>query len=146
MTDGAPLPADLVRRLTDDPWARSLGVEYLEIRPGYCRAALRLAPHMVNHLGSPHGSVVFALADAAFGVACNSHGEPAVALSMTIGFLAAPKPGSRLTAECRERRQGRQAGFYEVTVTAEDEALVAVLHCVAHRLPNRGGLASPSDR
>lgn len=145
MTDEAPLPAEFVRRLTDDPWARSLGIEYLEVRRGYCRAALRLAPHMVNHLGSPHGSVVFALADAAFGVACNSHGEPAVALSVTVGFLAAPKPGTRLTAECRERRQGRQAGFYEVTVTAEDDTLIAVLHCVAHRLPNRGRQASSAE-
>lgn len=136
MTD-RPVPAELLRSLTDDPWARSLGVEYLEVRRGYCRAALRLAPHMVNHLGSPHGSVVFALADAAFGVACNSHGEPSVALSMTIGFLAAPRPGSRLTAECRERRQGRQAGFYEVNVTAEDGTPVAVLHCIAHRLSGR---------
>lgn len=137
MTDGA-VPAELVRRITDDPWARSLGVEYLDVRPGYCRAALRLAPHMVNHLGSPNGSVVFALADAAFGVACNSHGAPAVALNVTIGFLAAARPGSRLTAECRERRQGRQAGFYEVTVTDDDGTLIAVLHCIAHRLA-RGG-------
>lgn len=144
MTDGA-VPAELVRRITDDPWARSLGVEYLDVRPGYCRAALRLAPHMVNHLGSPHGSVVFALADAAFGVACNSHGAPAVALNVTIGFLAAARPGSRLTAECRERRQGRQAGFYEVTVTDDDGTLIAVLHCIAHRLA-RGGRRPPTAR
>jgi acyl-CoA thioesterase len=137
------LPAELVRRLTDDPWARSLGVEYLEVRRGYCRAALRLAPHMVNHLGSPHGSVVFALADAAFGVACNTHGAPSVALTVTIGFLAAPQPGSRLTAECRERRQGRQAGFYEVNVTAEDGTPVALLHCVAHRLPAPASSPAP---
>jgi acyl-CoA thioesterase len=144
VTDGA-VPAELVRRITDDPWARSLGVEYLDVRPGYCRAALRLAPHMVNHLGSPHGSVVFALADAAFGVACNSHGAPAVALNVTIGFLAAARPGSRLTAECRERRQGRQAGFYEVTVTDDDGTLIAVLHCIAHRLA-RGGRRPPTAR
>ena len=56
-----------------------------------------------------------------------------VALSMTISFLTAAPPGARLIAEARERRQGRQAGFYEVTVSA-DGATVATVHCVAHRV------------
>ncbi len=131
------LPPDLVARLTDDPWARRLGIEYLELAPGYCRAALQLQPSMLNYLRLPHGAVVFALADAAFSVACNSHGTPAVALSMTIGFLAAPRPGARLVAECRERKQGRQAGFYDVTVSDDEGRPVAALQCVAHRLPER---------
>lgn len=128
------IPESLARRIRDDPWAQNLGVEYLELRRGYCRTALTLQPQMVNYLGSAHGSVIFALADAAFGAACNSHGDAAVALSMTIGFLAVPSRDARLVAECRERRQGRRAGFYDVTVTDGGGTLVAVLQCVAHRL------------
>lgn len=130
------LPPDLVARLTDDPWARTLGIEYLELAPGYCRTALQLQPSMLNYLRLPHGAVIFALADAAFSVACNTHGT-AVALSMTIGFLAAPRPDARLVAECRERKQGRQAGFYDVTVSDDENRIVATLQCVAHRLPER---------
>jgi len=128
------IPESLARRVRDDPWAQSLGIEYLELRRGYCRTALTLQPHMVNYLRSPHGAVIFALADAAFGAACNSHGDAAVALSMTVGFLAAPSPDGRLVAECRERRRGRRAGFYDVTVTDDGGTLVAVLQCVAHRI------------
>ena len=128
------IPESLARRIRDDPWAKSLGVEYQELRRGYCRTALTLQPTMVNYLRSAHGAVIFALADAAFGAACNSHGEPAVALSMTIGFLAVPPAEGRLVAECRERRQGRRAGFYDVTVTDGRGMLVAVLQCVAHRI------------
>ena len=57
------------------------------------------------------------MADIAFGTACNSHGEPAVALSMTISFVTAVATGSRLLAEAREVKQGRRAGFYEVVVS-----------------------------
>ena len=39
---------------------------------------------MVNFHGSPHGGLIFSLADFAFGGACNGHGEPAVALTVTI--------------------------------------------------------------
>ncbi len=128
------IPTDVRARIEDDPWARSLGVEFLDVRKGYARLTLTLQPHMVNHQGYPHGAVIFALADAAFSAACNSHGPPAVALNVTISFLAAPKPGARLVAEGRERRQGRRAGFYDITVTSEDGTTVAFAHCVAHRV------------
>ena len=120
--------------MQDDPWAQALGVEYLEVRRGYCRLRLRLQPHMVNFQGFPHGGVIFSVADIAFGTACNSHGEPAVALSMTISFMTAVAAGSRLVAEAREVKQGRRAGFYEARVSTEDGALVAPVYGVAHRV------------
>jgi acyl-CoA thioesterase len=129
-----PIPAGLRDRIQDDAWARALGVEFLELTPGHCRVALRLQPHMLNFQGAPHGGVIFSLADVAFSAACNSQGAAAVALSMTIGFLSPAAPGSRLVAEARERRQGRRAGFYEVAVTNAQGALVATVHCVAHRV------------
>jgi len=117
-----------------EPWARSLGIEYVELRRGYCRVRLRLQPHMLNFQGFPHGSVIFSLADVAFGAACNSHGDPAVALSVTIEFLAAVTPDATLVAEAREVKQGRRAGFYEVSVSTEDGRAVAAAHCIAHRV------------
>jgi len=56
-----------------------------------------------------------------------------VALSVTIQFLAAPAPGARLTAEAREQRQGRRAGFYAMTVTDEAGSVVATCQAVAFR-------------
>lgn len=136
MTDASPpaIPPEVRAWIEQDRWAQSLGVEYLDVRKGYAKLRLTLQPHMVNHQGYPHGAVIFALADAAFGAACNSHGLPAVALNVTISFLAAPKPGARLVAEGRERRQGRRAGFYDITVSTEDGTAVAFAHCVAHRV------------
>ena len=127
------VPAELSARIQDDLWARSLGIRYLALGRGFCRLGLTLQAHMVNFQGYPHGGVIFSLADIAFGAACNSHGEPAVALNMMISFLTAVPAGSRLMAEAREIKQGRRAGFYEVSVTSEAGVLVAQLHCVAHR-------------
>ncbi|MBI4012699.1 MAG: hotdog fold thioesterase [Candidatus Rokubacteria bacterium] len=130
----APSPAEALRqRIRDDPYAAWLGIELLDLAPGYCRAAMRLQPHMVNFHGTPHGGAIFSLADYAFSGACNAHGEMAVALAMTIQFLAAAAPGARLTAEARAERQGRQAGFYVMTVTDEQGRVVASCHAVALR-------------
>ena len=127
-------PPALRERIAADPYGRWLGIELLELRPGYCRAALTLAPHMANFHGSPHGGAIFSLADFAFGGACNGHGEPAVALTVTIQFHAAPRSGRRLVAEARETRQGRRAGFYAMTVTDEaDGTVVATCQAVSLR-------------
>jgi len=133
-SDYAEIPAALRERIQDDPWVRTLGIRYLDLRRGYCRVSLTLQPHMVNFQGYPHGGVIFSLADVAFGAACNAHGQDAVALSVTISYLAAVKPDATLVAEARATRQGRRAGFYDVTVTSEEGTLVAAVHCVAHRV------------
>ena len=133
--DHAPsIAAEVADNIRAEPWARSLGIEYVELRRGYCRLRLRLQAHMVNFQGYPHGGVIFTLADVAFGAACNSHGEPAVALSVTIDFLAAVPPETVLVAEAREVKQGRRAGFYEVSVSTGDGRTVAAAHCIAHRI------------
>ena len=116
-----------------DPYGGRLGIELLALEPGYCRAAMRLDPAMLNFQGHPHGGAIFSLADFVFAGACNGHGERAVALSVTIQFLAAVPVGTRLLAEARERRQGRRAGFYDMTVTGEDGTLVATCQAVCLR-------------
>ncbi len=133
-SDYPVIPAELRARVENDPWARALGIRYLDLRRGYCRVSLTLQPHMLNFQGHPHGGVIFSLADVAFGAACNSHGEDAVALSVTISYLAAVKPDATLGAEGHEKKQGRRAGFFDVTVATEDGTPVALVHCVAHRV------------
>jgi acyl-CoA thioesterase len=129
-----PIAEELRARIENDPWARTLGLRYLELRRGYCRTTLTLQPHMVNFQGYPHGGVIFTLADVTFGAACNSHGADAVALSVTISYLRAVTPGVTLVAEGRQVKQGRRAGFYAISVTTEGGAPVAAAHCIAHRV------------
>lgn len=133
-SDYPPIPDEVRERIQNEPWARALGIQYLDLRRGYCRVRLALQPHMVNFQGRPHGGVLFTLADVAFGAACNSHGADAVALSVTISYLAAVTPDATLVAEARVTKQGRRAGFYDVAVSAEDGTLVAIVRCVAHRV------------
>jgi acyl-CoA thioesterase len=134
VSEAPQIPADLRRRIENDPWAQGLGIEFLDLGRGFCRLRLQLQAHMVNFQGYPHGGVIFSLADVAFGAACNSHGVDAVALSVTIDYLAAVTPEAALVAEAREVKQGRRAGFYDVRVVTEDGQAVARAHAVAHRV------------
>ncbi len=55
--------AALATFMRGDKFAAGLGIELLEMRPGYARAALTVEPHMVNGHNLPHGGVIFTLAD-----------------------------------------------------------------------------------
>jgi acyl-CoA thioesterase len=120
-------------RIAGDPYASRLGIELLDLGPGRARAALTLTPDLLNFHGTPHGGAIFSLADAAFAAACNAGGRPALALTVNIQFLSPASPGARLVAEARADREGRRAGFYGITVTAEDGTLVATCQAVAIR-------------
>ena len=115
-----------------DLFARHLGIELLELRAGYSRAALTIAPFMLNGLGLPHGAVIFALADFAFATACNSHGRVAVALSMDIHYLSSPKVAASLVAEAVEVRRGQRTGLYRILVTQDGATPIAELHGMAY--------------
>ncbi|MFQ5399289.1 MAG: PaaI family thioesterase [Anaerolineae bacterium] len=116
-----------------DRLAQHLGIELVEVRPGYCRTTMTMAPHLLNGHGLLHGAAVFALADVAFAAACNSSGQTALALSMDIHFVATPRPDAVLTAVAREIRRGSRTALCRMTVTDDEENLIAELHGMAYR-------------
>ena len=101
---------------SQDPYAKQLGMELLEVSPGYAKAAMRLAPGHLNFLGFVHGGAIFSLLDYVFSAASNSHNYSSVAVSMSVQFVNAPAAEGVLTAEGREVEKSRKLGLYELTV------------------------------
>jgi acyl-CoA thioesterase len=120
-------------RIDRDPFAHFLGIELLEVREGYSKCTMTVGQQMLNFAGIPHGGAIFSLADVAFGAASNSHGQLAVALNVSINFIAAVPPGTRLYAEATEESLGRRTALYRLAVTAEDGALVALCQGTVYR-------------
>ena len=127
----------IFQHISQDPFARFLGIELLELREGYSRVSMTVEEHMLNFHGIPHGGVIFSLADAAFAAASNSYGQTAVALNVSISFLAAVPVGARLYAEATEESLGRRTALYRLAVTTEDDTLVALGHGVVYRKAGR---------
>ena len=128
-----PAKDPIFSKISQDPFAQRMGIELQEVRPGCSRASMTLTPDMLNFHGIPHGGAIFSLADAAFAAASNSHGQTAVALSVTISFLAAAEAGLRLVAEAQELRKGHRSGFYQITVREETGDLIATCQAVVYR-------------
>lgn len=117
---------------TGDLLSKSMGIKILDLSPGFSRLSMTVTEDMANFHGTGHGGAVFTLADSAFAMACNSHGVPAVALTVNIDYFAPAKIGERLTATAEEVNRTRRTGHYHITVTNDNGGKIAFLRGVAY--------------
>ena len=122
MHDRSPqtIAEDAVREfLAEDTAARALGITVSSVAPGVVTAHMSIRPDMLNGHGSAHGAALFAVADVAFAMACNSHGQPAIGRSCSIEYLAPAHAGDVVTATATERALVGRGGIYDVSVTRD---------------------------
>jgi len=122
-----PQRSDIVRAsFAADPYTRSQGFELVEVTDDEIIVSLMVRPDQVNFLGGTHGGVLFSLADCAFSLASNAHGDPAVAIDTHLAITAASDIGETLTATAREMTRGRSLATYRVDVVRGDGRTVAL--------------------
>lgn len=115
------IPDELRERIADDPFCAMLGIDLAVLEPGYAETRMTITDELLNFHGTPHGGVLYSLADAAFAAASNSHGDTAVALETNVSYLAAVESGTTLTATAEETHKTQRTAEYEVVVTADEE-------------------------
>lgn len=115
-----------------DRYAALTGIEIIEAREGYCRASLTIEDKHLNALNVVQGGALFTLADLAFAVASNSHGQQALAINASISFLTGKTSGT-LYATATEIGKPKRLGSYDVLITDEKGEVVATFTGMVYR-------------
>lgn len=115
----------IMERVTNDPYAKFLGITVDEVREGYAKVSMDVTDHMLNIHGTANGGVVFSLADAAFAIASNTYEQQAVGINVNINFIAAGFSNNRLIAVAKEITKNSKLGFYNIEVRNEHDQLIA---------------------
>jgi acyl-CoA thioesterase len=123
---------DLERFVAQDAFARHVGVEMLSYGDGCATARLEVTAHHLNSAGCLHGGAVFALADAVFSAAANSHGALALSIDANISYFEAVTSGI-LTAEAREAARNPRLATYVIDVRDAAGGLVAHFRGTVYR-------------
>jgi acyl-CoA thioesterase len=108
-----------------DRFARAMGVSLVDGGPGHAAVAMTVREQHLNFNGSCHGGAIFALADAAFGLASNSHGLLAAGIDAHITYQEAANLGDELTANAVEVSRSRKLAVYRIDVTRADGAMIS---------------------
>ena len=115
-----------------DQASKNLGMRVVAVKPGFARLRMAVRGDMVNGHGMCHGGIVFALADSAFAVACNTYNAVTVAAAASIDFLAATRVDDELTAEARELWRSKRSGIYEISISNQRGEPIALFRGRSH--------------
>ncbi len=130
----AAIRKTIFKQVEEEPFAKKFGLKLIEVLEGYAKVEMAFTQDMENMFGMAHGGALFALIDEAFEVASNSHGTMAVALNMSVNYLASPAKGSKLTAEAKEINKAKKTAAYEIVVTDDKNNLIAACQALVYRM------------
>jgi acyl-CoA thioesterase len=117
-----------------DNATQGLGIQLMDVGPGYARMHMRVRPDMLNGHAMCHGGFIFTLADSTFAFACNSYNLQTVGAGCTIEFLAPAHEGEVLEAHATEQARSGKTGVYDVVVTNADRKKIALMRGKSHQI------------
>lgn len=112
--------------LRADRASTALGMKLEFVAPGQARVSMVVREDMTNGYDLCHGGLIASVADTAFAVACNTHGEVTVAAGFDVTFLEPARLGDRLEARAVERVRRGRSGLCDVSVVRlSDDVVIA---------------------
>ena len=129
------MDTDAIRTLFQkkNAFATFAGIEITEMAPGAATCVMTIRDEHRNLVGTVNAGAIYTLAETAFGAAANSHGTVAVAVNLTIAYLA-PATGGTLTARAEELSAGGRMATYAVKVFDDADTLIADMQATGYRM------------
>ncbi|MGF6879318.1 hydroxyphenylacetyl-CoA thioesterase PaaI [Paraburkholderia sp. MM5477-R1] len=127
----------------NDACSRALGLEILDVRPGYARLRMAVRDDFLNGHQICHGGLIFTLADSTFAFACNTYNINTVAAGCSIEYLRPVYGGDVLSAEAVEQTSSGRTGIYDIRVTNRAGETVAMFRGKSAQI--RGNLIPTGD-
>lgn len=119
--------------LRNDAFAKVLGFELVDGGIGRATLRMKITADHLNFYRTVHGGVIFALADGAFGFACNSQGEISMAIGNHVTFTKSGGLGETLTATAIEASKSKNIATYDVRVQNGNGEVISTMTGTAYR-------------
>lgn len=119
--------------LSNDAMSQWLGIELLEIKPGYAKIKMQVRNEMTNGFKIAHGGITFSFSDSCMAFAANAHGRHALSLDTSITHLKPVYTGDILTAESEQISLTNRTAVYHISVINQNNDLVSSLKGVMFR-------------
>jgi acyl-CoA thioesterase len=128
-------PARVEQLFAADAYARYLSIELVDAEPGSVTVQMPITADHLNFYDVTHGGAIFSIADCAFSLASNAHGDRAVAIDTHLALTAGTTTGDTLTAVAEEVTRGRTVATYRIVVTRDDGRVCGLFTGTVHVSP-----------
>lgn len=127
-------PREIVNHMLEkDAFSQWLGIQLVDIQPGFCQLKMIVRKEMLNGHHITHGGISYSLCDTALAFAANSHGQKAVSIETAISHLAPIFCDDTLTVTCKEINLGNTIARYECSVENQNHKPVAKFYGTVYR-------------
>lgn len=104
----------MCRMIEENTYAKTVGLEMLELREGYAEGRIPVKEESKNPLGTMHGGCLYSLADIVSGTAATLRGNYVTTVSGEFSYLRPAVDTEYVTAKAREIRFGKNLAVYRV--------------------------------
>ncbi|MFN5628794.1 MAG: hotdog fold thioesterase [Bacteroidota bacterium] len=112
--------------LEKDWFSQWLGIEIVELKPGYVKLKIKIKKEMLNGFQIVHGGIYYSIADSALAFASNSYGIKSVSVETSISHLISCSEGEEIFAETEEIFSGNKIAVYTINILNKENKKVAV--------------------
>lgn len=119
--------------MAEDAFSRWLGINVVDVKPGYAKIEMKVRDEMNNGFHITHGGIAYSMADSALAFASNSYGRVAVALETSTSYMKKVNSGDTLTAATEEIRIGGTIGVYNILISNQHGKNVALFRGTVYR-------------
>ena len=110
-----------------------LGIQCDHVGDGEAQLSMEVRHEHLNLFNSEHGGALFAIADSAFALACNTRGHVNVASGCSIEFLRPAMFGDKLVAVAKWVDTNGRSSIYTVTISNDKDEIVAIFTGRSHQ-------------
>ncbi len=104
----------LCQMIEENSFAKTIGLEMLELREGYAEGRIPVKEESKNPLGTMHGGCLYSLADIVSGTAATLRGNYVTTVSGEFSFLRPAADTQYVTAKAQEIRFGKNLAVYRI--------------------------------
>jgi acyl-CoA thioesterase len=129
-------PEDIVSKMFEnDYFSQWLGINLIELKPGYCLLSLTIQKDMLNGFGVAHGGISYSIADSALAFASNAKGQKSLSIETSISHLVSLKENDFILAEAICEADTEKLGHYSVKVFLKNEPskIVAIFKGIVYK-------------
>ncbi len=104
----------LCQMIEENSFAKTIGLEMLELREGYAEGRIPVKEESKNPLGTMHGGCLYSLADIVSGTVATLRGNYVTTVSGEFSYLRPAADTQYVTAKAQEIRFGKNLAVYRV--------------------------------
>lgn len=116
----------LCQMIEKNTFAKTIGLEMLELREGYAEGRIPVKEESKNPLGTMHGGCLYSLADIVSGTAATLRGNYVTTVSGEFSFLRPAADTQYVTAKAQEIRFGKNLAVYRVDLVDDAGTVLGI--------------------